>query len=68
MAVGGSGDVLTGMICSLLSQGMSPFEAASMGVYLHGLSGDAAAEQLGTRSMMATDIAEHITEVLQKSR
>ena len=68
MAVGGSGDVLTGMICSLLSQGMSPFEAASMGVYLHGISGDAAAEQLGTRSMMATDIAEHITEVLQKSR
>lgn len=61
MATGGSGDVLSGIIGSLLAQGMDAFEAAKMGVYLHGLYGDRAAAEVGCRSMMAGDILEEIT-------
>ena len=64
MAVGGSGDVLTGIICSLLAQGMEPFKAACEGVYLHGMAGDAAAGKLGCRSMMSCDITEYIPKIL----
>jgi hydroxyethylthiazole kinase-like uncharacterized protein yjeF len=56
MATAGSGDVLTGVIASLLAQGYSSIEAARFGVYLHGLAGDIAAEQLGYASMTAGDI------------
>ena len=65
MATAGSGDVLTGIIAGLLAQGMEAFEAASLGVYIHGLAGDAAKERLGTYSMMAGDIADAVSEVLQ---
>lgn len=66
MAVGGSGDVLTGIICGLLAQGMSGFPAACMGVYLHGLAGDGARARLGSRSMLAGDIVEGISDVLKE--
>lgn len=66
MAVGGSGDVLTGIITSLLAQGLEPFEASCLGVYLHGLAGDAAKDSLGSRSMTAGDIVNGISEVLGK--
>lgn len=66
MAKGGSGDVLSGIIGSLLSQHMTPYEAAALGVYLHGLAGDRAAEKKGTYSMLAGDIVEGIAEVLRK--
>lgn len=56
MATGGSGDVLTGLIGSLLGQGMSPFAAAQLGVHLHGVTGDMAAEALGERAMIASDL------------
>ncbi|MFH0841958.1 MAG: NAD(P)H-hydrate dehydratase [Bacteroidota bacterium] len=56
MATAGSGDVLTGMILSLLSQGYGPAEAAITGVYLHGLAGDLAAEKTGYESLTASDI------------
>jgi hydroxyethylthiazole kinase-like uncharacterized protein yjeF len=56
MATAGSGDVLTGVIVSLLGQGYSSIEAARFGVYLHGLAGDIAAEQFGYTSMTAGDI------------
>ena len=56
MATAGSGDVLTGIILSLLAQSYSPFEACIMGVYLHGLAGDIAAEALGYEAMIAGDI------------
>ena len=56
MATAGSGDVLTGMILSLLAQRYSPQEAALLGVYLHGKAGDMAAEKLGMESMIARDI------------
>ena len=68
MSKGGSGDVLTGVIGGLLSQGLKAFEAATLGVYLHGLSGDLAAEKKGEYSMMAGDIVEGIAEVLLSCR
>lgn len=64
MAVGGSGDVLTGVIAGLYAQGLGLAEAARMGVYIHGLAGDAAAERCGHYSMLAGDIIEGLTEVL----
>ena len=56
MATAGSGDVLTGMILSLLAQRYTPQEAALLGVYLHGKAGDIAAEKIGMESMIARDI------------
>ena len=60
MATAGSGDVLTGMILSLLAQHYTPEEAAVLGVYLHGLAGDFAAETIGQEALIASDITEHI--------
>ena len=65
MATGGSGDVLTGIIAALIAQGMLPSEAAPLGVYIHGLAGDAAAESLGEYSLMASDIIDHISAVIK---
>jgi NAD(P)H-hydrate epimerase len=56
MATGGSGDVLTGILTGLLAQGYDSLSAASLGVYLHGLAGDIAAEELSQESMIAGDI------------
>ena len=60
MATAGSGDVLTGMILSLLAQRYTPEEAAVLGVYLHGLAGDLAASAIGQEALIASDITEHI--------
>lgn len=60
MATAGSGDVLTGMILSLLAQRYTPEETAVLGVYLHGLAGDMAAMEIGQEAMIASDITEHI--------
>ena len=68
MATGGSGDVLTGVIAALIAQGMEPFDAATLGVYIHGLAGDAAADDLGEYSVMATDIIDHISAVIKDCR
>lgn len=65
MAVGGCGDVLTGMIAGLLSQGMSPFDAACAGTYLHGRAGDLAKEKLTEYGMLATDVINHIGEAMK---
>lgn len=62
MATGGAGDVLTGMIAGLIGQGMDPFEGAILGVYLHGLAGDFASEELGRWSMTAMDLVEYLPE------
>lgn len=67
MATGGSGDVLTGMICGLLAQEMEPFDAAVFGVYLHGLAGDEAAAVLGTHAMLAGDLIRQIGTVLRQT-
>ena len=60
MATAGSGDVLTGMIASLLAQGLKSFDAARLGVHLHGIAGDIAREKIGEYSMIAGDIVDNI--------
>ena len=60
MATGGSGDVLTGIIASLLAQDYSSLDASILGTYIHGLSGDIAASQLSQEAMIASDIIDHI--------
>ncbi len=64
MATGGSGDVLAGVIASLLAQGAPRDKAAYLGVLCHALAGDAAAARLGNRSVMASDIIDGLCEVL----
>ena len=56
MAVGGSGDVLAGMIAAFAAQGMSPSDAAKCGVYLHGMAGDRAAARLSQHAMLPSDL------------
>ena len=60
MATGGSGDILSGIIGSLLAQGAAPINAAAAGVFLHGTIGDLAAEKLGKISMLPTDMIDMI--------
>lgn len=66
MAKGGSGDVLSGMILSLLGQGMSPFEACCAAVWLHGRAGDLAAEDKGERGMTPCDLLGQIPYAMKK--
>ncbi len=68
MATAGSGDVLTGMILSLLGQGYSPANSALIGVYLHGLAGDLAAAKSSEESVIAGDIIENIGKAFNLSR
>lgn len=66
MATAGSGDVLTGVITALLGQGLGDFEAAVLGVYVHGLAGDIASEKLGQTGMITTDIINALPEAFLK--
>ena len=68
MATAGSGDVLTGIIVGLLTQGYAPEDAALLGVTLHALAGDAATADLGPHSVIASDITEHLPEAFKKIR
>jgi NAD(P)H-hydrate epimerase len=67
MATAGSGDVLTGVITALVGQGLGNFDAAVLGVYIHGLAGDIAAEKGGAVSMMATDIIRMLGEAFTRA-
>ncbi|MGN0032302.1 MAG: NAD(P)H-hydrate dehydratase [Candidatus Limimorpha sp.] len=67
MATGGSGDVLTGMILSLLAQRYSPEEAAVLGVFLHGRAGDIAAAEDGMESLIASDISKNIGKAFKET-
>lgn len=60
MATAGSGDVLTGVLLSLLAQGYSSEDSCKLGVYLHGMAGDMAKKRCGERGMMASDIVESL--------
>ena len=66
MATGGSGDVLTGIITALWAQGLSPFDAACLGVHLHGRAGDIAAGWRGQMSLIATDLLAALADACQQ--
>lgn len=65
MATAGSGDVLAGIIAGLIAQGLKAFEAAICGTFIHGASGDRAAENLGQWGMTATDIIRFIPHTIK---
>ncbi|MFH2034929.1 MAG: NAD(P)H-hydrate dehydratase [Candidatus Zixiibacteriota bacterium] len=65
MATGGSGDVLTGIIGSFLAQGMTPLSSAICGVFIHGLAGDIASAELGSRSVIAGDLIEYLPDAFR---
>ncbi len=67
MATAGSGDVLTGAITALAGQGLNNFDAAVLGVYIHGLAGDIAVEKIGQVSLIATDIIDAMPEAFLKT-
>lgn len=76
LAVSGTGDVLSGIIGSFVSQNLHPtkngragkvFEAASTAVYLHGLAGKFAKQELGERSVMATDVVKYLPKAIKKA-
>lgn len=66
MATGGMGDVLTGLIAALLAQGLSAFDAARLGVHVHGLAADYCAREIGAVGFLARDVAEAIPRALQE--
>lgn len=66
MATAGAGDVLAGLIVSLLGQGLLPYDAARVGVFYHGFAGDLAAVEKGSPSLMASDILDHVSAALRK--
>jgi ADP-dependent NAD(P)H-hydrate dehydratase / NAD(P)H-hydrate epimerase len=60
LATGGTGDVLSGAMGALLAQGLAPFDAARLGVYLHGLAGETVRERLGDAGLLASDLPDPI--------
>ena len=66
MATAGAGDVLSGVVGTLLAQKLDMHLAAALGVFIHGLAGDAAAERVGHCAMMASDIVDGLMDVLRK--
>lgn len=67
MSTAGVGDVLTGMIASFVGQGIDPYSAAVIGVYLHGMAGDIAAREKGQFSLIAGDLLEKLPEAIQEA-
>ena len=68
MATGGSGDVLTGILLALVAQGYSREEACKLGVYIHGLAGDIAAEEMTETGMISSDIINALPNAWKKIR
>jgi hydroxyethylthiazole kinase-like uncharacterized protein yjeF len=66
MASGGMGDVLTGIIGGLVAQGLLPLEAAKWAVFLHGLAGDRAAQQIGEIPLIASDVIDYLPDALSE--
>ena len=65
MAVGGSGDVLAGILVSLLGQGIAPLEAAACAAWIHGAAGDLCAEEIGQYGMLPTDMLLRIPRLMK---
>jgi NAD(P)H-hydrate epimerase len=66
LAKGGSGDALSGIICALLAQGYKPFDAARIGVYIHGLAADIALNKQSMESMLITDVIDCLGSAFKK--
>lgn len=66
MATGGSGDVLTGLIAALVGQKLELFAAAQLGVYLHGLAGDLARDEMGEEALVATDLLDYLPHAFRR--
>lgn len=66
LASGGTGDVLAGAIGALLAQGVAPFDAARIGVYLHGVAGDSVRDRLGDSGLLASDLPEEIARARKR--
>jgi NAD(P)H-hydrate epimerase len=65
MATAGAGDVLTGVILGLLGQGLSPYDAAALGMVLHAVAGDRAAHRIGEAGLVAGDIMAEVPQVIE---
>ena len=65
MAVGGSGDVLAGIITALLGQGIEPLQAAACGAWIHGAAGDICAAEIGQYGMLPTDMVNVLPRLLK---
>lgn len=65
MAVGGSGDLLAGIIVSLLAQGLAPLEAAAAAAWLHGAAGDLCAQQIGQYGLLPTDMLQILPRLMK---
>ncbi|MDH4089100.1 MAG: NAD(P)H-hydrate dehydratase [Cyclobacteriaceae bacterium] len=68
MATGGSGDVLTGILTGLVAQHYDPLQAAQLGVFVHGLSGDLAVPEMGINSLIASDIIDFLPSAFLRLR
>jgi NAD(P)H-hydrate epimerase len=68
LASGGTGDVLAGAIVGLAAQGLGPFDAASLGVYLHGLAGEQVRRELGDAGMLAGDLLPELPRAIKSLR
>lgn len=67
MATAGTGDVLSGIVASFAAQGLGCFDAAELGVYIHGLSGDFAAKDKGVHGLLAGDVADNIPQAILRT-
>ncbi len=66
MGTGGAGDVLTGLVAALIGQGMTAFDAAVLGAWVHGRAGDLAADVIGMTALCATDVLSHLPMALRE--
>jgi NAD(P)H-hydrate epimerase len=64
LATAGTGDILAGAIVGLIAQGMTAYDAAVVGSYLHGLSGAMAGQTSSSRSVIASDVLNHLPEAI----
>ena len=65
LATAGTGDALCGVIAALAGQGLAPYDAARLGVFVHGLAGDRAAAELGQLGMCASDVIAELPRALK---